>query len=151
SEVDAMLQLDAMSAPGATAPSGRLSGTVTVLRGGYREPLAVVGGLLTALRARRVAATGPVEEDVFLRQLALDVHLVTDEDIVVDNNYARAQLAADLDIIGTAAAPAVSGRASLREDGQLFVGRTVYTISRYTPSTIDFVSPSTIEPELNIL
>ena len=150
SEVGAMLQLDAMSAPGAAAPTGQLSGTVTVLQGSYREPLAVVGGLLAALRARRVAATGPVEEDAFLRQLGLDIHLVTDQDIVVDNNYARAQLGADVDIIGTAAAPAMSGRAQLREDGQLFVGRNVYTISRDTPSTIDFVSPTTIEPELNI-
>ena len=53
-------------------------------------------------------------------------------------------------LIGTAAAPALSGRAVLREDGQLFVGRNVYTISRDTPSTIDFVSPTSIEPELNI-
>jgi translocation and assembly module TamA len=152
SQLDAMLQLDVAAEPDAVAPSGRLSGTVTVLRGAYREPLAVVGGLLAAMRARGVAATGATtaESDAFLKQLALDIHLQTDEDIVVDNNYARAQLGADLDVIGTAAAPALSGRATLREDGQLFVGRNVYTISYDTPSTIDFVSPITIEPELNI-
>jgi len=152
SEVDAMLQLDAAAPPDAAAPSGRLSGTVTVLRGAYREPLAVVGGLLAALRARRVAATGAAsaESDQFLQQLALDIHVQTDEDLIVDNNYARAQLGGDLDLIGTAAAPALSGRAVLREDGQLFVGRNVYTISHDTPSTIDFVSPTAIEPEMNI-
>jgi len=152
SELDATLQFDAASAPGAAAPSGRLSGSITVLRSSYREPLAVVGGLLTALRARRVAASGgaPDEQSAFLKQLALDVRVVTDEDIIVDNNYARAQLGGDLNLIGTAAAPAISGRAVLREDGQLFVGRNVYTISRDTPSTIDFVSPTAIEPELNI-
>ncbi len=53
-------------------------------------------------------------------------------------------------MIGTAAAPGLSGRAVLREDGQIFVGRNVYTISHDTPSTIDFVSPTAIEPELNI-
>src|SRR6185436_9095130 len=138
--------------PDAAAPSGRLSGSVTVLRGAYREPLAVVGGLLAALRARRVAATGAAsaESDQFLQQLALDIHVQTDEDLIVDNNYARAQLGGDLDLIGTAAAPALSGRAVLREDGQLFVGRNVYTISHDTPSTIDFVSPTAIEPEMNI-
>ena len=153
SEIDAMLRLDATPEGNAAAPSGRLSGTVTVLRGAYREPLAVVGGLLAAMRARRVAASGagaPEESQAFLRQLALDIRLVTDEDLIVDNNYARAQLGADLNVIGTAAAPALSGRALLREDGRLFVGRNVYTISRDTPSTIDFVSPTTIEPELNI-
>ena len=122
------------------------------LRGAYREPLAVVGGLLAAMRARRVAATGaPSSEDTaFLKQLALDIRVQTDEDLIVDNNYARAQLGADLNLIGTAAAPAMSGRAVLRDDGQLFVGRNVYSISRDTPSTIDFVSPTSIEPELNV-
>ena len=152
SELDAMLELDAVAPPGAAAPSGRLSGSITVLRGAYREPLAVVGGLLTAMQARRVAATGgtPDQGSAFMRQLALNIRVVTDEDLVVDNNYGRAQLGADVNLIGTAAAPAVSGRAILREDGQLFVGRNVYTISRDTPSTIDFASPTTIEPELNI-
>ena len=152
SELDAMLQLDVTAPRGDAAPSGRLSGSLTVLSSSYREPLAVVGGLLTALRARSVAASGgaPGDQSAFLKQLALDIRVVTDEDIVVDNNYARAQLGGDLNLIGTAAAPALSGRAVLREDGQLFVGRNVYTISRDMPSTIDFVSPTAIEPELNI-
>jgi len=152
SELDAMLRLDVAAPSGEAAPSGRLSGSIMVLRGSYREPLAVVGGLLTALRARRVAASGggPDAPSAFLKQLTLDIALVTNEDIVVDNNYARAQLGGDLNLIGTAAAPALSGRAILREGGQLFVGRNVYTISRDTASTIDFVSPTAIEPELNI-
>jgi outer membrane protein assembly factor BamA/autotransporter translocation and assembly factor TamB len=152
SELDAMLQFDASVPAGDAPPSGRLSGSITILRSNYREPLAVVGGLLAAIRARRVAATGGTAEErsAFLTQLALDIRVVTDEDIIVDNNYARAQLGGDLNLIGTAAAPAISGRAVLREDGQLFVGRNVYTVSRDTPSTIDFVSPTAIEPELNI-
>jgi len=152
SELNAMLQLDMSAPPGDAAPSGRLTGSITVQRASYREPLAVVGGLLAAMRARRIAATGgaPGEQSAFLKQLALDIRVVTDDDIIVDNNYARAQLGGDLNLIGTAAAPAMSGRAVLREDGQLFVGRNVYTISRDMPSTIDFVSPDVIEPELNI-
>ena len=53
SEVDADLTLTANSLLGA----GRLSGTVTVVRGSYREPLAVVTGLLTGLRAQAIAGT----------------------------------------------------------------------------------------------
>jgi len=152
SDLDAMLQFDATAEPDAATPTGQITGTVTVLRGSYREPLAVVGGVLAALRTRGVAASGAggEESDAFLRQLALDIRVVTDEDLVVDNNYARAQLGADVNLIGTAAAPALSGRAQLREDGRLFVGRNVYTISRDVPSTIDFVSPTAIEPELDI-
>ena len=52
SEVDADLDLALKVLP---EPSGRLSGTVTVVRGSYREPLAVVAGLLAGQRAQRLA------------------------------------------------------------------------------------------------
>jgi outer membrane protein assembly factor BamA len=60
------------------------------------------------------------------------------------------QLGADLDLIGTAAAPAMSGRATFRDGGQLFVGRNTYTVTSDQPSTIDFVSANAIAPELNV-
>ena len=41
----------------------------------------------------------------------------------------------------------MTGRADLREGGQLFIGRNVYTI---TSGTIDFANTVTIEPVLNI-
>ena len=146
SEINAALELVmGVGADLEVGPSGRLSGTVTVVRGAYREPLAVVTGLLTTLRTRRFAASA--DASPVLESLALDVRLFTDEDIIVDNNYGRFQLGADLQVIGTAAAPALSGRAELREGGQLFVGRNVYTI---TSGTIDFANPVTIEPDLNV-
>ncbi|MBI2186501.1 MAG: translocation/assembly module TamB domain-containing protein [Acidobacteria bacterium] len=125
--------------------AGELSGTVTVLRSTYREPMAVVTGLLAGLRTQRVAAAA--EPSPFLDALALDVRVVTDEDVIVDNNYARIQLGGDLRVIGTASAPAMSGRAELREGGQLFVGRNVYTVN---VGAIDFANPVAIEPHLNV-
>jgi outer membrane protein assembly factor BamA len=139
SELDADLTLNANTS------AGRLAGTVTVLRSTYREPMAVVTGLLAGLRTQRLAAAA--EPSPVLDALALDVRLLTDEDILVDNNYARAQLGGDLHIIGTASAPAISGRAELREGGQLFVGRNVYTVNF---GTIDFANPVAIEPLLNV-
>lgn len=139
SELDADLQLDL------DGSEGRLTGDITVLRASYREPLAVLTGLLATLRVARVATAAP--EPTVLDHLALDVHVVTDEDIAVDNNYGRFQLGADLRVISTAAAPALSGRAALREGGQLFVGRNIYTIEA---GTIDFTNPAFIEPNFNI-
>jgi outer membrane protein assembly complex protein YaeT len=97
------------------------------------------------LRTQRLAAVA--ESSPALDALALDVRVITDEDVIVDNNYGRFQLGGDLRVIGTAAAPALSGRAELREDGQLFVGRNVYTIES---GTMNFSNPVTIEPELDI-
>ena len=145
SEVGADLALTLKVLP---EPEGRLSGTITVARGSYREPLAVVAGLLTGMRAQRLAAgTTTAPSSPLLSSLALDVALVTDEDIIVNNNYGRFQLGGDLRLVGTAAAPSVTGRAELREGGQLFVGRNVYTINS---GTIDFTNTATIEPVLNI-
>ena len=142
SEIDAALGLSFM----APEPmSGLLSGTVTVVRGSYREPLAVVTGLLAASRARQLAAAA--EPSPLLDALALDVRVTTDEDIFVDNNYGRFQLGGDFRLIGTASAPGMSGRAELREGGQLFVGRNVYTVNF---GTIDFTSAAAIEPNLNV-
>jgi len=143
SEMNAALAV-AMTMDGET-PSGSVTGTVTVVRGSYRQPLAVVTGLLTTLRTRRLAAAA--DPSPVLESLNLDVRLLTDDDIIVDNNYGRFQLGGDLRLIGTAAAPALSGRAELREGGRLFVGRNTYTINA---GVIDFANPVTIEPDLNI-
>ena len=145
SEVDADLDLRV----DVLGPSGRLSGTVTVARGTYREPLAVVTGLLAGMRDARLSpgAGDPTASSQLLESFALDVRLLTDDDVVVDNNYGRFQLGADLRVIGTAAAPALAGRAELREGGQLFVGRNIYTIDS---GSFDFTNPVTIEPDLNI-
>ena len=152
SELDAMLQLDVASPAEATAPTGRLSGTITVLRGSYREPLAVVGGLLAAMRARRVAATGGASEEqsAFLKQLALDIRVQTDEDIIVDNNYARAQLGGDLNLIGSASCTRDLGTGcGLRKMASSSSAETSIRF-HVTRRARWFVSPTSIEPELNI-
>ena len=73
--------------------------------------------------------------------------MITDEDLVIDNNVARAQLGADLRLINVASSPALSGRAELREGGQLFLGRNTYIVQS---GAIDFANPTRIEPLLGI-
>ena len=138
SELDADLNFTFRAPPATSsdAVSGKLSGTVTVLRGAYREPMAVMTQLLATLRAQQLAADA--ESSPFLDALALDIRVITDEDILVDNNYGRLQLGADLRLIGTAQTPGMSGRAELREGGQLFVGRNVYAVDF---GAIDFSNP----------
>jgi autotransporter translocation and assembly factor TamB len=147
SEVDASIELTMASAADRAVPSGRLSGTVTVNRGAYREPLALVAGVLANLR-RSTTTTASAERSPLLEQLVLDVRVITDEDLVIQNNVARAQLGADLRVIGSAAAPSLSGRAELREGDQLFLGRNRYTVES---GTIDFANPVMIEPILGIV
>jgi outer membrane protein assembly factor BamA/autotransporter translocation and assembly factor TamB len=142
-EVDSSIELTTTAKEG--APANRLSGLVTIRRGAYREPLALLTGVLTNLQ--RTGTTTGSAPSPFLRSLTLDVSVITDEDIVIDNNVARAQLGADLRLINVASSPALSGRAELREGGQLFLGTHTYFVES---GTIDFANPSRIEPNLGI-
>ena len=102
SELDADLTLGVEERDGEAA--ARVTGTVTIVRSAYRQPLAVVAGLFTGLRAERLAAAQAAPDSAASR-VSLDVRLVTENDVIVDNNLARLQLGGDLRVIGTAAAP----------------------------------------------
>ena len=146
SEVGADLELSLTGGIGDTPLGGALGGRVTIARAAYREQLSAFGGLLSALGGDEVVRVdeGPGLAD----RLTLDLQLVTDEDVIVDNNYGRLQLGVDLRVIGTVGAPALSGRTTIREGGRLFVGSNVYTI---TQGTIDFADSTMIVPDLSIV
>lgn len=147
SELNAALGVNiVIPATDVVTPSGTVTGTVTVLRSAYREPVAVVTGLLAALRTRQVAAAVTPEPSL-IDNLTLDVRVITEDDVVVDNNLGRLELGTDVRVIGTIAAPSLAGRAQLREGGRLFLGRNIYVIES---GTIDFANPDTIQPDLNI-
>ena len=123
-----------------------LSGTVTLLRSAYREPLTLTGGLLNALRASAgpVGATSPS----MLDRTRLDVHLVTQDDLLVDNNLARVRVRSDLRLVGTPAQPSIVGRAAVAEGGTLFFSGNRYRLQ--DEGSIDFANPNRIEPDLNV-
>ena len=142
-EVDSSIELTTTVEDGAQA--NRLSGLVTIKRGAYREPLALVTGLLNNLQ--RAGTTTGSPPSPFLQSLTLDVRVITDEDLVIDNNVAKAQLGADLRVINVARRPRSPVAWSCREGGQLFLGRNTYVVQN---GTIDFANPSMIEPILGI-
>ncbi len=123
-----------------------LAGEVTVLRGSYRQPLSIAGGLLQVLQ--QLEASVEDEDPSMIDTMALDVRIATAEDIMVDNNYARLALGADLRLRGTVARPVLAGRAEAREGGRIFLGGNVYQL--VGNGAIDFADPSRIVPDLNI-
>jgi outer membrane protein assembly factor BamA/autotransporter translocation and assembly factor TamB len=145
-ELDADLTYAFTAAPDDEG-SGRISGMVTIVRGAYREQIAVLTGLLTRLRTSALT-TPPAEAGPSGGPINLDLRVVTEEDLVVDNNLASVQLGADLRVIGTLERPVLFGRAEVREAGQLYLGRNVYTLQS---GTFDFANPTSIDPEMSIL
>jgi outer membrane protein assembly factor BamA/autotransporter translocation and assembly factor TamB len=127
-----------------TAGSIALGGAITIRRGAYREPLILTRQALAALRASQpVGPSGPAES--WLDRLRLDLAIATAEPVRVDNNYGRFDLTADLRVLGTPAAPGLTGRLTMLEGGRLFVGGNAFRVDR---GTIDFVDPRVVRPEL---
>ena len=89
-----------------------------------------------------------VEAPSALDAMALDIHLTTRDDIIVDNNYGQLALFADVRLGGTVAHPALLGRAEAREGGRIFLGGNVYQI--VGSGAIDFSDPAGIVPDLGI-
>lgn len=135
-EIDALLTF----VPGPGPPV--LRGDVRILRGSYRATIS-----LPALVAFNRAAAAPRQEPGYLDTVRLDLSVSTEDDLVVDNNYGRFETGADLRLQGTVARPGVTGRAELREGGEVFVLGGLYQLNE---SSISFTNPTAIEPELNI-
>ena len=129
-----------------SAEATTLGGRVTLVRGDYRDPLSLTSGVLAALQAQ--AAAAEIEgAPGGLDEWSLNVRLITAEDLVVDNNYANLELGAELQLIGTLAQPALAGRVTFREGGEVFLGRNTYEIDS---GAIDFTNPRRIEPNLTL-
>ena len=75
-----------------------LSGDATVLGGAYREPISLATGFLQAIESSPTLIQ--LDEPSAAEMLALNVRLTTSDDILVNNNYAKLALAADVRIVG---------------------------------------------------
>lgn len=137
SEVDALL----IFVPGPGPPL--LRGDVRVLRGAYRATVS----LPAVVAFNRAAAAPPEQTSAYLGSLRLDIAVSTEDDLLVDNNYGRFEAGADLRLQGTVSRPGVTGRAELREGGEMFVLGGRYQLNE---SSISFTNPTAIEPDLNI-
>ena len=92
-------------------------------------------GLLNNLQ--RTGTTTGSPPSPFLQSLALDVRVITDEDLVIENNVADAQLGADLRVINVAhphlrspVAPSLGKEGSSFSDGALTSIRAGRSTSR---------------------
>ncbi len=128
------------------AAGSTLAGRIEVLNGIYREPIMVSRGLLAGLTENHVVTTGT--ESSFLTNLRLDVTVATAEEIGIDNNYGRLNLAANLRVTGTADRPGAIGRIEALPDGEIYLAGNTYRILNLI---VDLTNPLAIAPELTFL
>ena len=139
-EIDADLRLELSE----KAPT--LAGSLTVLRGSYREPVSLAAQLLTGVQTQSAVAASTTEAGFFDRVL-LDIDVKTAEALVLDNNYGQLDVAANLRIVGTVAEPVPTGRLTIGEGGNVFLGGRTYDVVR---GTVDFTSATRVEPTIDL-
>jgi outer membrane protein assembly factor BamA/autotransporter translocation and assembly factor TamB len=139
-------EIDADIALGAEGGHPAMTGRVTILRGDYRRALRLTDQLFAARAAARAAAT-PADQAGALDRVRLNVAVGSAEDLIVHNNYGRFEVGTTLALIGTVGEPALAGRVTLREGGEVFLGGQTYAIRR---GTVDFVNPLRIEPTIDL-
>ena len=138
-EVDADLTL------GAERGQPSITGRVSVQRGAYREPISLAELLLAGTTAIPDASLESAPG--LFDNVELGIALVTENDLLVDNNYGRLDVGANLRLTGTVGRPGMAGRLTVREGGQVFLGGRVYEVQR---GNVDFTNPSRIEPNVDI-
>jgi outer membrane protein assembly complex protein YaeT len=123
-----------------------LKGIIDIGEGVYKEPFNVMSELFTYIRGIPAAAV-PEEADSFWELLNLDINLRTSSPLLINNNISRSELSADLSLRGSYNYPALSGRLTITEGGEIFLGSGRYLIES---GIINFVNPYRIEPDLRI-
>ncbi len=118
-----------------------LSGDVTVTK------LSVTPGFDFGAYLARNAQSSPLPQtNPLLNRIRLDVHVVTTPELRMQTAIVRLSGDADLRLRGTAAKPALLGRADVIE-GEVFFNGSKYHLER---GDVSFISPVTITPILDL-
>ncbi len=124
-----------------------LGGQVNILEGGFTDDLSLDRGILAALTAPR-AIDLTEDRNKTLENLRFSVGVNTTSPLVVDNNLARAEVNADLRVLGNVYEPGLSGRLTIAEDGEIRLQERRYLVER---GVISFNNERRIEPELDVI
>ena len=118
-------------------------GDLRILRAHYTQDFDLVGPLL---RPRRRSRPSRRASSPFLENMHLDLHVRSGSGLFIRNNIARMVLSTNMEIKGTAAAPAPIGRVTAVEGDILFNNKRF----RVTTGTLRFLGPSAPQPVLDL-
>ncbi|HEU4935765.1 MAG TPA: translocation/assembly module TamB domain-containing protein [Vicinamibacterales bacterium] len=124
-----------------------VAGQIAINEAGLTTDINFDEGLFAAITAPRTLdlteARNPILEHV---RFAVDVD--TDSPVMIDNNLARAEIDADLRIVGTPYEPGLTGRLTLAEGGQITLNARRYEVER---GIITFVDDRRIVPSVDLV
>ncbi|MCX5717984.1 MAG: translocation/assembly module TamB domain-containing protein [Nitrospirae bacterium] len=125
-----------------TLEAQNVTGDVRVNRARYRERVEWKSWLLKAKTSER-----PRGEQTGIQKTVLNVKIYGAENIIVDNNIARAPLKVDMVLKGTIGQPLLFGRIESKE-GKVYFRNTEFRILN---ASADFTDPNKINPVMEIV
>lgn len=123
-----------------------ITGSVDILRGVYRDPVAL-SALSTSLLATDVVAVDALGASAGGYDVRFGIDVESRDEILIDNNYGRLAASVSVRLLGTLESPALSGRVTVREGGELYLAGLTYRVER---GAIDFANPARIEPIVDL-
>ena len=124
-----------------------VAGQIAINEAGLTTDINFDEGLFAAITAPKTldltVARNPILERV---RFAVDVD--TGSPVMIDNNLARAEIDADLRIVGTPYEPGLTGRLTLAEGGQITLNARRYEVER---GIITFVDDRRIVPSVDLV
>jgi translocation and assembly module TamB len=125
-----------------TLDAQNVTGDVRVNRARYRERVEWKSWLLKAKTAEK-----PRGEQTGIKKAVLNVKIYGAENIIVDNNIARAPLKVDMVLKGTIGHPLLFGRIESKE-GKVYFRNSEF---RILSASADFTDPNKINPVMEIV
>jgi outer membrane protein assembly complex protein YaeT len=123
-----------------------LSGNVDVTEGTYSDPLTIERGLFRYLESQQSTIVLN-DQPSLLSRTQLDIGLRTLSPLFLNNNIARANMNAELRVLGTLEQPGLTGRIDIEEGAQINLRERKYSVDR---GVITFTNERAIEPILDI-
>ena len=124
-----------------------VSGQVTVQEAGLTDDINLDTGVLALISAPRSLDLTETRSPL-LERVRLNVDVDTASPIVVDNNLARAEITADLRVLGSPYETGLSGRLTLEEGSELLLNERRYEVDR---GIVRFIDERRIVPSLDLL
>jgi outer membrane protein assembly complex protein YaeT len=124
-----------------------IGGNVLIEDGGFTDDLNLDSGILAAITAPR-GIDLTEERNPTLENIQFDLGIKTENPILVKNNLAKAEITADLRVLGNPYQTGLSGRLTIEEGGQITLNERKYTIDR---GNVLFTNDRRIEPNLDVL
>ena len=123
-----------------------VSGQVTVQEAGLTEDINLDTGIFALITAPRSLDLTETRSPL-LERVRLNIDVDTASPIVVDNNLARAEITADVRVLGNPYETGLSGRLTFEEGSELLLNERRYEVER---GNVTFIDERRIEPTLDL-